>query len=73
MHRVVVIFRIRRIDGDQRQVAPVLAALQAGGFCFLGLAQCGGREGLRNFMGVDRDQADRFFAGQRAEPLFHLP
>ena len=38
----------------------------------LGLAHGGWREGLRNFVGVDRDQADRLLARQRAEPLLHL-
>ncbi len=53
-------------------VAPVLAALQRRGLCRFGLAQRGGRERLRNFVGMDRDQADRFFRRQRAEPLLHL-
>ena len=61
MDRVVMVLGVGRIDGDERQVAPVLAALQRGGLCLLGLAQRGGREGLRNFVGVDRDQADGLF------------
>ena len=62
MHRVVMIFRVGRIDGDERQIAPVLAAFQRGRLSGRGFAQGGRREGLRNFVGVDRNQADRLFA-----------
>ena len=31
MHRVVVILGVGRIDGDERQIAPVLAAFQCAG------------------------------------------
>ena len=70
MNRVVVILGVGRIDGDERQLAPVLAALQRRGLCRFGLAQRGGRKRLRNLVGVDRDQADRLFASQasRAAP-----
>ena len=72
MHGVVVILGVGRIDGDERQVAPVLAAFQLGGPCLLGFAQRGRRKGLRNFVGVDRDQADRLLGRERTEPLLHL-
>ena len=62
VHRVVMVFRVGRIDGDERQIAPVLAAFQRGRLSGLGFAQGGRREGLRNFVGVDRNQADRLFA-----------
>jgi hypothetical protein len=35
MNRVVVVLGVGRIDGHQRQVAPVLASLQRCGFCLL--------------------------------------
>src|SRR5882672_7549415 len=73
MHRVVMVFCIGWIDGHQRQVAPVLASFQRRGLGLLGLAQRRGREGLGNFVGMNRDQADRLLARERAEPLFHLP
>ena len=38
MHRVVMILGVGRIDGDERQLAPVLAALQRRRLRFLGLA-----------------------------------
>ena len=72
MNRVVMILGVGRIDGDERHVAPVLAALQRRGLCRFRLAQRGRRKRLRNFVGVDRDQADGFFGRQRAEPLLHL-
>ena len=40
VNRVVVVLRIRRVDGDERHVAPVLAPLQVRRLGFLGLAQC---------------------------------
>ena len=72
VNRVVVILGVGRIDRDQRDVAPVLAPLQGCGFCLFGLAQGGRRERLRNFVGVDGDQADRLLRCQRAEPLLDL-
>ncbi len=62
MHRVVVILGVGRIDGDERQFAPVLAAFQRRRLCLLGFAQRARRKRLRDFVGVDRDQADRLFA-----------
>ena len=72
MNRVVMVLGIGRIDGDQRHVAPVLAASQGRGLCLFRFAQRGRRKRLRNFMGVNRDQADRLFGCQRAEPLLDL-
>ena len=72
MNRVVVVLGVGRIDGDQRHVAPVLAASQGRGLCLFRFAQRGRRKRLRNFMGVNRDQADRLFGCQRAEPLLDL-
>jgi hypothetical protein len=40
MHRVVVVLGVRRIDGDERHVAPVLAALQGRGLGRFGLLDC---------------------------------
>ncbi len=73
MHRVVMILRVGRIDGDERQLAPVLAAFQRRRLRVpRPRAPRRRRECLRNFVGVDRDQADRLFARQRAQPLLHL-
>ena len=42
VHSVVVILGVRRVDGDQRNIAPVLAALQSRGRGRLGFLQRGG-------------------------------
>src|ERR1019366_317005 len=72
MNRVVMVLGVRRIDRYQRQLAPVFAARERCGFWFFGFAQRCGREGLRNFVGMDRDQADRFLRRQRAQPFLDL-
>ena len=41
MDGVVVVLGVRRIDGDEGQVAPILAAFQGGGLRLLGLVQDG--------------------------------
>ena len=69
---VVMVLRIRRIDRHQRHVTPVLAALQRRRFGGFGLFNRAWRKRLRNFVAVDRDQADGFFGRERAESFFHL-
>ena len=69
---VVMILGVGRIDGDERHVAPVLASLQHRGPCRFRFAQRGRRKGLRNVVGVDRDQADGLFRRERPEPLLHF-
>ncbi len=69
MHRVVMILGVGRIDGDERQAAPILAAGELRRLCAVRLTQRVGAEHLRDRMGVDRDQADRALALERAEPL----
>ncbi len=67
MNRVVVVLGVGRIDGDQRQLPPILAVRhrrRLGGFR---LAQGIAAEHARNIVGVDSDQADGLLAGQRAE------
>src|SRR5579883_954204 len=71
MHRVVMVLGVRRIDGDERHVAPILAALQRRGPGFFGLGKRFLRKRHRDFVGVDRDQADRLFRLDRAEPFLH--
>ena len=66
-----MILGVRRIDRDQRHLAPILAALQRRRSCLPGLLQCCFRKLHRDFVGVDRDQADRLFRLDRAEPLRH--
>ena len=58
MDRVVVIFRVRRIDGDEGNVAPVLAALEGRRLRVLGFAQRFLREDLQNLVGLHGDPAD---------------
>ena len=72
MHRVVMVARVFGVDGDQRQVAPVLAALHGRLAGALSLGQRGGRKHVGNFVGVDGDEADGFFGRHRTEPLRDL-
>ena len=69
MHGVVVIFGIGRIDGDQGQIAPILAAGNCRGLGSLRLRQDRAAEHVRDGMGVDRDQAHRSLAQERTELL----
>ncbi len=62
-----MVLGVGRVDGDQRQVAEILAALHRCGRCGFGFGKHGGREGERNFMGVDGDHGDGFFRRQRAD------
>ena len=69
VHRVVVVLGVDRIDGDERDLAPVLAAFKTGGLRRMGLGLGRDRKHMRDVVGVDRDQADRTLALDRAEPL----
>ena len=71
MHRVVMILGVRRIDGDQRDFAPILAAFQRRGLGIGDFGERGHRKILRDFVAMDRDQTDGFFGGERAEPFTH--
>jgi hypothetical protein len=71
VHRVVVVFRIRRIDGDERQLAPILAPGERRRSGGLGLADRLGAEDMGNAVSVNGDQADRLFARHAAQPLAH--
>ena len=73
MDRVVMVLGVGRIDGDQRQVAPVFAARERCRLAPLRLRATRPEEGLRNFVGVDRDQADRFFRASEPSRSFTLP
>ena len=68
MHRVVVIFGVRRIDGDEGHATPVFAAGKRSRPCGLGFVEHGARKRVRNFVGVDGDQTDGALALERAEP-----
>ncbi len=67
--RVVVVLGVDRIDGNQRQPAPVLAALEGRGLRRVSLGLGSDREHMRNIVRMDRDQADRALAFERAEPF----
>ena len=69
MDRVVVVLGVDRIDGDERELAPVLAAGEIGGARRVRLGLRRDRKHMRNVVGVDGDQADRALALDRAEPL----
>src|ERR1700674_1092305 len=67
-----MVLGVHRIDGDKRQIAPVLAAFQRRGLGGFRFRERGGAEDVGNFVGVDRDQADRALALHRAQALAHL-
>ena len=69
MHRVVVILGVGRIDGDEGDMAPVLAAFHRRRARRLRFVEHGRRKDVRNVVRIDRDQADRALALDRAEPL----
>ena len=52
---VVVVLGVGRIDGDERDVAPVLAALERGLLGLLGLRMHRGGEAVGDFEVVDGD------------------
>ena len=71
MDGVVVILGVGRIDGDERQLAPVLARRRQAGRA-RGLrprSSARRREDMRDVMGRERDEADRPLGLDRAERL----
>ena len=68
---VVVVLGVRRVDGQERPVAPVLSAIQRRGFGGVRLGQCRIREDVRDVVQVERDQAHRLLGAERAQPLTH--
>ena len=71
VNSVVVVLGVGRIDGDQWDVSPVLAAFGTGRPGGVGFSDHGLGERLRNSVRVNGDQADRAFGLQRAEALHH--
>ena len=69
---VVVVLCVGRVDGDQRQVAKILAAGHCRGARGLGRGQRLRLEDGGNLMRVDGDQTDRLLAGVGADALRHL-
>ena len=61
---VIVILGVGRIDGDEGDEPPVLAAGKAGGLRRRRFRQHIAVEGIGDAMGVDRDQAHRALAGK---------
>jgi hypothetical protein len=72
VHGVVVVLGVGRIDGDERQSAPVLAAGQRRRPGGVRLGKRLAAEHMRNGVGVDGDQAHRLLGRERTEPLLHL-
>ena len=66
--RVVVVAGVRRVDGDERQVPQILAALQVGLFAACGFGEHGCGKTSRDAVRMDGDQADRLLrsTGYRA-------
>ncbi len=66
-HRVVVIARILRIDGDERHVAQIGAAARIDGLSRFGLLDHFVREFRRNAVRMNGDHADRLGLAHAAE------
>ena len=69
MHRIVVVLGVDRIDGDEFELSPILAAGEIGGPRRMSLGLDGNRKHMRDVVGVDGDEAHRAFALDRAEPF----
>ena len=69
MDRVVVVLGVDRIDGDERELAPVLASGEIGGARRMSLGLRRNRKHMRDVVGVDGDEAHRALALDRAEPF----
>ena len=70
MDRVVVILGVGRIDGDERQCAPVLArGAEPNGPRRFRFLQRGGRKDMRDMMRRQRDQTHRALGLDRADGL----
>ena len=67
--RVVVVLGVGRVDGDERQVAPVLASRERRGRDRRGLGQRVGAERVGDAVGQNRQHADRTLARLRPDPL----
>ena len=69
-HRVVMVAGVGRVDGDQRQIAQILApSAKLGLFGGFGLRQHGVGEGVGDAVGMDGDQARHLLGFGIAEPL----
>ena len=71
VHGVVVVLGVGRIDGDQRQLAPVLAPASAAGAAASASASAARRKDMRDAVRVDGDHAHGALALERAQPLVH--
>ena len=67
--RVVMVAGVGGIDGDERDVAQILAALEFGLLGGFGLGKHGSREDIGDAVGMDGDQADGLLRLRIAEPL----
>ncbi|MNS90181.1 hypothetical protein D3C72_1242190 [compost metagenome] len=70
--RIVMVLGVGRIDGYERQVAPVLAVRHAGRLGGIRLGKNVRGEDMRNAVGMDRDHRDRLFGGDRADDRQNL-
>ena len=69
---VVVILGVGRVDGDQRQLAPILAAAKRRFLRCLGFLKNGLGEDMRYAVRVDGDHGDRALAFHRADAFAYL-
>ena len=59
MDRVIVVFGVGRIDGDEWDVTPVFTAIERRRPLCFGIGHDGTAESVRNAMRMNGDQADR--------------
>ena len=67
--RIVMVARVGGIDGDERQVPQILAALELGLLGRLGLGKHGFGKAVGDAVGMDGDQARHLLRLRIAEPL----
>ncbi len=68
-----MILCVRRVDSDERYRAPILTAFERRRSRGVGVRKQSAAEVLRNAVGMDRDQADRFFTFERTKALDDRP
>src|SRR6202035_3615034 len=72
VHGVVMVLGVGRIDGDEGEWPPILPAFEACRPNARSLGERRGRERMRDGVGIERDEAHRLFAAERAQALAHL-
>ncbi|MNT93673.1 hypothetical protein D3C72_2352050 [compost metagenome] len=67
-----MVLGVGRVDGHERQGAPVFTLRHVGRCCGFCLVHYRLRENVRDAVRIDGDHGDRLFAGDRADDIQHL-